>query len=155
MSLSHFTASVKKSIPLLQFTLYLIPYYTNNHFVLSPHQRSSRKKMCILVIVLVVVAVIIGLIIWGSVKQWRLLLLPPLLLHVSCLVISLDNGSSTSFLSPSSSHPPHEGSHHDCVSFFDLIIFLRYCSPHWQDHTLLHCENKTSAGSFIYVISLN
>ncbi|XP_038582744.1 syntaxin-7 [Micropterus salmoides] len=35
----------------------------------ADYQRSSRKKMCILVIVLVVVAVIIGLIIWGSVKQ--------------------------------------------------------------------------------------
>ncbi|KAM8831899.1 syntaxin-7 isoform 1-T3 [Spinachia spinachia] len=35
----------------------------------ADYQRSSRKKMCILVIVLLVLAVIIGLIIWGSVKQ--------------------------------------------------------------------------------------
>nr|XP_040017460.1 syntaxin-7 [Gasterosteus aculeatus aculeatus] len=35
----------------------------------ADYQRSSRKKMCILVIVLLVVALIIGLIIWASVKN--------------------------------------------------------------------------------------
>ncbi|XP_044026102.1 syntaxin-7 [Siniperca chuatsi] len=35
----------------------------------ADYQRSSRRKICILVIVLAVVAVIIGLIIWGAVKQ--------------------------------------------------------------------------------------
>ncbi|KAL6095635.1 stx7 [Pungitius sinensis] len=35
----------------------------------ADYQRSSRKKMCILVIVLLVLALIIGLIIWASVKQ--------------------------------------------------------------------------------------
>ncbi|KAG8011201.1 Syntaxin-7 [Nibea albiflora] len=35
----------------------------------ADYQRSSRKKICILVIVLAVAAVIIGLIIWGSVKS--------------------------------------------------------------------------------------
>ncbi|AWP19841.1 putative syntaxin-7 [Scophthalmus maximus] len=35
----------------------------------AEYQRSSRKKICILVIVLAVVAVIVGLIIWGAVKK--------------------------------------------------------------------------------------
>lgn len=35
----------------------------------ADYQRSSRKKICILVVVLAVAAVIIGLIIWGSVKS--------------------------------------------------------------------------------------
>ncbi|XP_070705870.1 syntaxin-7 isoform X1 [Pempheris klunzingeri] len=35
----------------------------------ADYQRSSRKKICILVIVLAVAAVIIGLIIWGAVKN--------------------------------------------------------------------------------------
>ncbi|TMS12215.1 syntaxin-7 [Larimichthys crocea] len=35
----------------------------------ADYQRSSRKKICILVIVLAVAAVIIGLIIWGSLKS--------------------------------------------------------------------------------------
>ncbi|XP_056284357.1 syntaxin-7 [Pseudoliparis swirei] len=35
----------------------------------ASYQRSSRKKMCILVIVLLVVCVVVGLIIWASVKQ--------------------------------------------------------------------------------------
>ncbi|XP_071390305.1 syntaxin-7, partial [Centroberyx affinis] len=34
----------------------------------ADYQRSSRKKICILVIVLAVAAVVIGLIIWGAVK---------------------------------------------------------------------------------------
>ncbi|XP_061563041.1 syntaxin-7 [Cololabis saira] len=33
------------------------------------YQRSSRKKMCILMVLLAVVAVVIGLIIWGALKQ--------------------------------------------------------------------------------------
>ncbi|XP_028461054.1 syntaxin-7 [Perca flavescens] len=35
----------------------------------ADYQRSSRKKICILMILLAVVAVIIGLIIWGAVKK--------------------------------------------------------------------------------------
>ncbi|XP_028253555.1 syntaxin-7 [Parambassis ranga] len=35
----------------------------------ADYQRSSRKKMCILMIVLAVVAVVIGLIIWGAVNK--------------------------------------------------------------------------------------
>ncbi|XP_074472324.1 syntaxin-7 [Sebastes fasciatus] len=35
----------------------------------ADYQRSSRKKICVLVIVLVVVAVVVGLIIWGAVKK--------------------------------------------------------------------------------------
>ncbi|XP_053192571.1 syntaxin-7 [Scomber japonicus] len=35
----------------------------------ADYQRSSRKKICILMIVLAVVAVVIGLIIWGAVKK--------------------------------------------------------------------------------------
>ncbi|KAM6991901.1 syntaxin-7 isoform 1-T2 [Tautogolabrus adspersus] len=35
----------------------------------AEYQRSSRKKICILLIVLAVVAVIIGLIIWGALKK--------------------------------------------------------------------------------------
>ncbi|MEQ2299275.1 Syntaxin-7, partial [Ameca splendens] len=35
----------------------------------AQYQRSSRKKICILLIVLAVLAVVVGLIIWGSVKQ--------------------------------------------------------------------------------------
>ncbi|XP_056437560.1 syntaxin-7 [Gadus chalcogrammus] len=35
----------------------------------AEYQRSSRKKICILVIVLAVVAVVIGLIIWGSLRN--------------------------------------------------------------------------------------
>uniref|UniRef100_A0A3Q2TQ61 Syntaxin-7 n=1 Tax=Fundulus heteroclitus TaxID=8078 RepID=A0A3Q2TQ61_FUNHE len=35
----------------------------------ADYQRSSRKKMCILMVVLAVVAVVIGLIIWGSLKK--------------------------------------------------------------------------------------
>ncbi|KAK5880052.1 hypothetical protein CesoFtcFv8_023119 [Champsocephalus esox] len=35
----------------------------------AEYQRSSRKKICILMIVLAVVAVVIGLIIWGAVKK--------------------------------------------------------------------------------------
>ncbi|TNN47505.1 Syntaxin-7 [Liparis tanakae] len=35
----------------------------------AAYQRSSRKKMCILVIVLLVVGVVVGLIIWASVKH--------------------------------------------------------------------------------------
>ncbi|KAM9703913.1 syntaxin-7 isoform 2-T3 [Menidia menidia] len=35
----------------------------------ADYQRSSRKKMCILMIVLAVAAVVIGLIIWGAVKN--------------------------------------------------------------------------------------
>ncbi|KAM4522158.1 syntaxin-7 isoform 2-T3 [Odontesthes bonariensis] len=35
----------------------------------ADYQRSSRKKMCILMIVLAIAAVVIGLIIWGAVKN--------------------------------------------------------------------------------------
>lgn len=35
----------------------------------ADYQRSSRKKICILIVVLLVVAVIVGLIIWGAVKN--------------------------------------------------------------------------------------
>lgn len=35
----------------------------------AEYQRSSRKKICILMILLAVVAVVVGLIIWGAVKQ--------------------------------------------------------------------------------------
>ncbi|KAJ4928914.1 hypothetical protein JOQ06_004536 [Pogonophryne albipinna] len=35
----------------------------------AEYQRSSRKKICILIIVLAVVSVVIGLIIWGAVKK--------------------------------------------------------------------------------------
>ncbi|XP_037100423.1 syntaxin-7 [Syngnathus acus] len=35
----------------------------------ADYQRSSRKKICILIIILVVVAVVVGLIIWGASKQ--------------------------------------------------------------------------------------
>lgn len=92
---NHQLASVKQSIK-IQIISCLF-----HHFVLvSLFQRSSRKKICILVIVLAVAAVIIGLIIWGAIKQWGLLLLlcllpPSPLLHLACLVVSLDEGWST------------------------------------------------------------
>ncbi|XP_061126500.1 syntaxin-7 [Syngnathus typhle] len=35
----------------------------------ADYQRSSRKKICILILILVVVAVVVGLIIWGASKQ--------------------------------------------------------------------------------------
>lgn len=83
-------------------------------FFFSPIKRSSRKKICILVVVLSVLVVVIGLIIWGSVKKWRLFPLP--------LLVSHQPGRK---MKPRPSSPPQSPILSGTVSFFDMIIFLK------------------------------
>lgn len=137
---------IYQSISLLKFYLYLrlVYYMTTTLYFFSPPKRSSRKKICILVIVLAVAAVIIGLIIWGSLKSWELhhLLRRPPLLHLSCLVISLDKAPPLPLLSFFLFSAP---SWRERLSVF-LWLFLRYFSPCWQDWRDTHSstvKNKT------------